>query len=71
MSRYQSKYENLRAKMDATMLTLNQVKSAGNSNVRYAEKGGSPLRSNSPPVREYALPSRTEVPVNHRRFDLN
>lgn len=51
MSRYQSKYDNLRAKMDQTMLTLNQAKSAG-SNVRYAANNGSPLRSQSPPGKE-------------------
>jgi hypothetical protein len=50
------------------MLSLNQAKSAG-SNARYAVNNGSPLRSKSPPRRD--LNVRTEMPVNHRKFDLN
>lgn len=58
--------------MDHTMLTLNQAKSAG-GNPRYQANNGSPLRSNSPPRREYndQPQSRTEAPVNQRKFELH
>ena len=44
MSRYQSKYENLKSKMDATMLQLQQAKSVG-QNGRYNGGEYSPLRN--------------------------
>jgi hypothetical protein len=43
MSKYQSKYENLRTKMDQTMLTLNQARSVGGYN-KDISVGYSPLR---------------------------
>lgn len=66
MSRYQSKYENLRSKMDQTMTQLNAAKAGGG----YDRKSHySPLRNSQSPKR-FDENARTEV-MPQRRFNLN
>lgn len=67
MSKYQSKYENLRSKMDNTMLALNAAKSAGGYNYNIHH---SPLRNSQSPKGRAADNAQTDV-MPQRRFNLN